>query len=125
MIKDVLRLKLSPAQKTDIATLLKHYRDERGQELDALRLAMDGLAEVSYKKGAEEDAVREAYQAVAAAGEPVALSRGKLSSALKRLLTTEQADQLDALRADRLAARGSQGSYRPDGMSKWIDKNAR
>lgn len=125
LIRDVLRLKLSLTQKTDVATMLKKYRDKRGQEWEALRKAMDELAEVSYKQGASEDAVRSAYRAASAAGEPVALSRAKLVSELKRILTPEQTSQLDELRAERLAAKNSSSNQRRDGVSKWIDKNAR
>lgn len=124
-IKAVFKLNLTDAQKSDIAGLLKKNQEQRRQNFESLRKAMDDLAEVSYKDGGNEAAVREAYKALAAAGETVALAKAASTYELKKLLTPEQLKQLDEKRAKKMEKMKRKWAERRDHMDAWIDKNAR
>ena len=101
-LKGVLQLDLTDAQKHDIAVILKKNREEGKAKRADFREAMINLKSVAIADGSNETAVRDAYKAVAAAGEEMAVFKAKVGSELKSVLTPEQVQTIEEKRTERL-----------------------
>ena len=126
--KIILKLDLTDAQKREIATILKDHRPGAKEKGKALCEAMKQLHDISYTDGANETAVKQAYAAVATAGEAMALKKAMVTSQLKKVLTPEQLKKLDLEREAMIAKvkekiEGKFEEHRGK-LDEWIDKHA-
>ena len=90
LLNRLLSLKLTDAQKHDVALVLKRNRPAFHADMEAMRAAFDGMRQVMRTDPGNEAAVRQASKAIAAAAEDMAVLRGKVEAALMALLTPEQ-----------------------------------
>ncbi len=90
LLKAVLSLKLTDAQKHDVAVILKNHRAQFETNAQAMGEAFKGVREVMRSDPGNEQLVRQASRKVAAAGEEMAVLRGKVVAELKAVLTPEQ-----------------------------------
>ena len=121
-LKGVLQLDLTDAQKHDIAVVLKKYREEGKAKRADFREAMINLKNVAIADGSNEAAVREAYKAVAVAGEEMAVFKARVGSELRAVLTPEQVQTLEQKRAERLERfKERADSPRHSFIDEWIE----
>ena len=123
-IKALIHLDLTEAQKHEIALELKKNREDNKARFEAMREAMEGLREAMSKEVFDEAGVREAYQAVAAAGEEIALQKAKITAELKSLLTPEQRETLAQQKTDMRRHFGAHGKHGPRLLDEWIDHHS-
>ena len=90
VLKTILELNLTLAQKHEAALILKKHRPEAKTAFDRVRLAVADLSEIMKREPQNEQAVREAFRKAAAAGEDMAVLRGKVMAALRGVLNPEQ-----------------------------------
>ena len=90
LLDRLLSLKLTDAQKHDVAIVLKRNREAFETGMAAMREAFDGMRDVMLADPGNEGSVRQASRAVAAAAEDLAVLRGKVEAAVLVLLTPEQ-----------------------------------
>ena len=90
LLDRLLSLKLTDAQKHDVAVVLKRNRTAFESGMTAMREAFDGMREVMRADPGNENSVRQASRAIAVAAEDMAVLRGKVEAALLTLLTPEQ-----------------------------------
>ena len=89
----LLSLKLTDAQKHDVALILKKNKSAFQSGMTAMREAMDGLRTVMQNDPGNEQAVRQASRKLAVAGEELAVLRGRTEAETLALLTPEQRKQ--------------------------------
>jgi len=80
-------LGLSPEQKGSVAKILKDNREQSKALHEAMKKAHEGLREVMDKTPGDESLVRKAAQAMAKAGEELAVNKGKLQAKIDAVLT--------------------------------------
>ncbi|EKO39400.1 MAG: P pilus assembly/Cpx signaling pathway, periplasmic inhibitor/zinc-resistance associated protein [Solidesulfovibrio magneticus str. Maddingley MBC34] len=90
LLDRLLSLKLTDAQKHDVAVVFKNNRQAFDAGMAAMRQAFDAMGLVMRTEPGNEERVRQASRAVAAAGEDLAVLRGKVEAAVLTLLTPEQ-----------------------------------
>lgn len=90
VLRTILELNLTDAQKHEAALILKKHRPEAGAAFDRVRLAVADLGEVMKREPQNEEAVREAFRKAAAAGEDMAVARGRIMAELRGVLTPGQ-----------------------------------
>lgn len=93
----ILPLGLTDAQKHDVAVILKKYQEKFDADHDPMHEAMKGLGDVMRTDPGNEQLIRQACRKIAAAGEEMAVQRGKLLAEVKAVLTPEQVKKLDEL----------------------------
>ena len=120
-IKALIHLDLTAEQKHEIALELKKNREDNKVKFEAMRQAMESLREATGKEVFDEAGVREAYQAVTAAGQEIALQKARITAELKSLLTPEQLENLAAHKADMGKHRKARRKHRPQLLDEWID----
>ncbi|MEA4856326.1 MAG: Spy/CpxP family protein refolding chaperone [Solidesulfovibrio sp.] len=90
MLNRLLSLKLTEAQKHDVAVVLKENRQAFRAAAKAMFEAFDAMREVMRADPGNEQQVRQASQKIAAAGEELAVLRGKVEARALAVLTPEQ-----------------------------------
>jgi Spy/CpxP family protein refolding chaperone len=90
LLDRLLSLKLTDVQKHDVAVIFRRHRQAFDAGMAAMREAFDGMGRVMRTEPGNEERVRQASRAVAAAGEDMAVLRGKVEAAVLALLTPEQ-----------------------------------
>jgi protein CpxP len=72
LLRALIALDLTDAQKHEAALILSKYREEGKERRDAFRKAMEGVREASEAAPFDEGAIRAACKRAAAAGEEMA-----------------------------------------------------
>lgn len=90
ILRTIIELNLTDAQKHEAALILKKHRPEAGEAFDRVRQAVTDMSEVMKREPQNEQAVREAFRKAAAAGEDMAVARGRIMAELRGVLTPEQ-----------------------------------
>ncbi len=120
-IKALIHLDLTAAQKHDIALVLKSSREDNKSGIEAMRQAMDGLRDATGKEVFDEAGVRQAYQAVAASGEEIALQKARITAEVKSLLTPEQLETLAEHKSKIGRHMKARRKHGPKMLDEWID----
>jgi Spy/CpxP family protein refolding chaperone len=121
VLRLLVKLDLTDSQKHEAALTLAKYRDEGEANRGALRKAMEELRETSEADVFDEDAVRKAFEGVAAAGEEMAVHGAKLVAELRSILTPEQKAMLEERKAHRQEKRRGRKEHRSSFLDEWID----
>jgi len=121
VLKLLVKLDLTDSQKHEAALILAKYRDEGKEKGDALRKAMEALRAASEASVFDEDAVRTAFEGVAAEGEEMAVHGAKLVAELRGILTPEQKAMLEERKAHRQEKRKGRREHRSSFLDEWID----
>lgn len=90
LIGRVLSLRLTEAQKHDVAVILKENQPAFDTAVAAMRESFDAMRDVMRKDPGNEQLVRQASRKIGAAGEEMAVLRGKVTARLMTVLTPEQ-----------------------------------
>ncbi|WP_428563281.1 MAG: Spy/CpxP family protein refolding chaperone [Solidesulfovibrio sp. DCME] len=90
LLNRLLSLKLTDAQKHDVAVILKENRQAFRAASVAMFEAFDGMREIMRNDPGNEQLVRQASKKIADAGEELAVLRGKVEAKTLALLTPEQ-----------------------------------
>jgi len=125
LLRALLDLDLTDAQKHEAALILSKYRDEGRERRAALRAAMEELRGTTEAGPFDEEAVRAAFKGVAAAGEEMAVHGAKLVAELKGILTAEQKESLEEHRAAWQGKREGRMEKRISFLDEWIDTHSR
>ncbi len=125
LLKGLLALDLTDAQKHEAAVILSKYRDTGENLRDALRAAMEELRETTEAEPFNEEAIRSAFKGVAAAGEEMAVHRARVAAELKGILTPEQKAALEEFRAGRQKHRKGRMKNRTSFLDEWIDMHSK
>ncbi|MHC1790695.1 Spy/CpxP family protein refolding chaperone [Solidesulfovibrio sp.] len=96
LLSRVLALKLTDAQKHEVAVILKRNRPAFETGMAAMREAFDAMRQVMRSDPGNETAVRQASRAIGVAAEDMAVLRGKVEAAVMGRLTPEQRKIWDA-----------------------------
>ncbi|MYL83207.1 periplasmic heavy metal sensor [Desulfovibrio aerotolerans] len=125
LLNRLLSLKLTDAQKHDVAVILKRNRAAFETDMAALRNAFDGMGQVMRTDPANEANVRQAYRAIAVASEDMAVLRGKVEAALMALLTPEQRKYWDETDMPPLSKDAKERFHAGrELVNDWIDTHA-
>ena len=124
LLKALLNLDLTEAQKHEAALILSKYRDEGQARRDALRTAMEALRGTAEADPFDEEAIRAAFKGVAGAGEEMAVHGAKLVAELKGILTPEQKESLEEQRAARHEKRKGRKGNRVSFLDEWIETHS-
>jgi periplasmic protein CpxP/Spy len=124
LLKALLNLDLTDAQKHEAALILSKYRDEGKERRDALRTAMERLRGTAEADPFDEVAIRAAFKGVAGAGEEMAVHGAKLVAELKGILTPEQKESLEEHRAARQEKRRGRKGNRVSFLDEWIETHS-
>lgn len=125
LLKALIRLDLTDAQKHEAALIFAKYRDEGKETREALRSAMEGLRAATDREAFDEDAVRASFKGVATAGEEMAVHAAKLIAELKGILTPEQKADFEEHKAARLEKRKGRGENRTSFLDEWIEVHSK
>lgn len=90
LLNRLLSLKLTDAQKHDVAVILKESRTAFREAGQAMRDGFDAMHEAMRADPGNEQAIRQASKKIAAAGEELAVLRGKVEAKVLAVLTPEQ-----------------------------------
>jgi len=107
-LKAVLELKLSESQQTQVLDIIGKYEDEMKNNKDTIREARKNFMTAMHTEVFDEGQVRAAFKELSSIREESIVSRGKMMSELKAVLTPEQMDLLKERRVqrkDRIKAR--------------------
>jgi len=121
LLRALLDLDLTDAQKHEAALILSKYRDEGRERRNALRAAMEELRGTTEAGPFDEEAVRAAFKGVADAGEEMAVHGAKLVAELKGILTPMQEESLEEHRAARHGKRIGRMENRTSLLDEWIE----
>ena len=125
LLRGLLALDLTEAQKHEAALILAKYREEGRARRDALRQAVEELRETAEAEPFDEAAFRTAFKGMAAAGEEVAVHGAGLAAELKAILTPEQKASLEGLKAARQKHRKGRMKNRTPFLDEWIDMHSK
>lgn len=95
------RFDLSAEQRTTIETIVATHRTETAALHEALGVARDALADVTYRAPLDEGAVREAARTAANIEVELAVERAVVHASIANVLTPEQAAELREMREHR------------------------
>jgi Spy/CpxP family protein refolding chaperone len=124
VLRVLLDLDLTDAQKHEAALILSKYRDQGKELRDALRTAMEGLREAVEADAFDEAAVRTAFKGVASAGEEMAVHGAKVVAELKGILTPEQRAALEEHKAARHEKHKGRRGNRTSFLDEWIEMHS-
>lgn len=120
----VLGLGLTDAQKHDVAVILKKSRGVFDKDAAAMHEALRAMGEVMRTAPGNEQLVRQASRQIAAAGEELAVLRGKVVAEVTALLTKEQRKRLDEMAPPPPGARKPPVHPMRVLVDEWIDAHA-
>ena len=124
LLRALLNLDLTEAQKHEAALILSKYRDEGQERRDALRTAMEELRGIAEADPFDEEAIRAAFKGVAGAGEEMAVHGAKLVAELKGILTPEQKESLREHGTARHEKRRGRMGNRTSFLDEWIETHS-
>ncbi|KHK00895.1 hypothetical protein NY78_3675 [Desulfovibrio sp. TomC] len=116
-------LNLSPAQKRDVAGILKANREAMRALRGTVKAAAQALGATMAKTPGDEAAVRAGARTVAEAAIELAVMRGRVKAAVDAVLTPEQRAKRDTLREalrEKIEARRLE---RQEQLDAWIVGN--
>ncbi|MBW2368749.1 MAG: Spy/CpxP family protein refolding chaperone [Deltaproteobacteria bacterium] len=119
------KLDLSDSQKTEVSQIMESYRSQMETAFENTRESRHDLMDIVANKPFNEDTIQDiqdAYIPVAAGGEAMVLLRAEIFSKIKAVLTTEQIEQLQTLRAERQARFETRLAERKAMMKNWLDE---
>jgi len=123
-LKVLDQLNLTESQKHDIAGILKQNREQarelRSEMFAARRLMAEAITGSAYN----EDAVRYAARQAAQVEEQSAVMRAKVFDEIRRLLTTEQLETVQKIKADFASKGQGRMQHRMSPIDRWIDQNS-
>jgi len=123
IVRMLENLNLSPDQKHQVAQILKDNREQSTPLRESMKKAFEGLREVMDKTPGDEAAVRAAAQAVAKAGEELAVNRGKVKARIDAVLTPQQKAKRTEMRANFREKFKERMGNRRHALDTWIDQN--
>ena len=100
-LKAMLELKLSESQQTQVLGIIGKYEDEMKNKRDSIREARKNLMTAMHAEVFDEGKVRTAFKKLSSIREESIVSRGKMMSELKAVLTPEQMALLKERKAQR------------------------
>ena len=122
-IKVLMDLDLTEQQQTQAANILKAHRPELRSGFDSVKTAHEVLFDTIHRDTYDEQAVRAASQDLAKAEEEFAVTRARVVSEMRNILTTDQKSTLANLRDDvRGDINGKIGFVRGL-IDRWIDNH--
>ena len=122
IFRALMRLDLTDSQKHEIALALKKHREEVMEQADAMHNAREGLRQASEAEELDEARVRKAYEAVATAGEEMAVRRARIHAELRGILTPEQWQVLQKNRDEKRERMKSRREHKPRSLDEWIEE---
>ncbi|MBF0496857.1 MAG: Spy/CpxP family protein refolding chaperone [Deltaproteobacteria bacterium] len=125
ILNNLLQLNLTDAQKHDIAVILKSHKDQAKTLIANLRTAGQNLRTVVTTPNITEAAVRDAYRAVAAAGEELVVLKVKVMAEIAPILTQDQKDSLAQLKKDRQEKMQNRIKLGTTMIEEWIDSHSK
>ena len=120
----LLSLKLTNAQQHEVAVVLKDTRPQFQTSIEAMRKAFDGMREVMRTDPGNEQRVRDASRKIAAAGEELAVLRGRVEAKTLAVLTPEQRKQYEAQLPPPPPKAGGPFHAGRELVNEWIDAHA-
>ena len=100
--KAMLELKLSGSQQTDVLTIIGKHENEMKNRLDSIQDARKNLMAAMHAEQFNESQLRAAFKEVSSIREESIVSRGKMLTELKAVLTPEQMALLKERKAQRM-----------------------
>jgi Spy/CpxP family protein refolding chaperone len=97
MLLRILELGLTPAQVGDIREAVSRHRETITHDLKRLATEQRNLRAVIRKSPTDEKAVRDAVAKRAAIEAELALTRGRITADVQKILTPEQTAKVDGL----------------------------
>lgn len=88
--RTIVRLNLSDAQKREVAKVLASHKEAARTAFERVRAAARAFDTVVASDAADEAAVRQAFRALAAAGEEAVVVKGRIMAEVRQKLTPEQ-----------------------------------
>ena len=104
-LKAMLELKLSESQQTQVLGIIGKYEDEMKNNRDSIREARENFMTAMHAEVFDEEKVRTAFKELSSIREESIVSRGKMMSELKAVLTPEQMALLKERKAQRMERR--------------------
>jgi Spy/CpxP family protein refolding chaperone len=104
-LKAMLELKLSESQQTQVLGIIGKYEDEMKNNRDSIRKARENFMTAMHAEVFDEVKVRTAFKGLSLIREESIVSRGKMMSELKAVLTPEQMALLKERKAQRMERR--------------------
>jgi Spy/CpxP family protein refolding chaperone len=101
-LKTMLELKLSDSQQTEVLNIIGKYKNEMKNNRDSLRQARKNLLAAMHAEQFNESHLRATFQQVSSIREESVVSRGKMMSELKAVLTPDQMALLKGRKAQRM-----------------------
>ena len=93
-LKTLVELDLSDDQKSKIMEIIEKYQDQRQSTKNSFFDARKTLADALHAEEFNENAIRDAHRQVSAIKEEMLVSRAKMMTELKTVLTPEQIELL-------------------------------
>ncbi|MBF0550733.1 MAG: Spy/CpxP family protein refolding chaperone [Deltaproteobacteria bacterium] len=125
ILNNLLQINLTDAQKHAIAVILKSHQDQAKTLIANLRTAGQNLRTVVTTPNVTEAAVRDAYRAVAAAGEELVVLKVKVMAEIAPILTPDQQAALAQLKKDHQATMQNRISLGKTMIQEWIDLHSK
>ena len=127
MVKMLEKLNLTAQQKPQVAQILKDSMEKTKPLREQMKKAFQGMRDVMDKTPGDEAAVRQAAQAVAKAGEDLAVVRGQTKAKINAILTPEQKAKVDEMKANFKAkfmerVKEHKGEFK-NALNGWIENN--
>jgi len=122
-LKVLAQLNLTDTQKQDIAGILKQHREEMQELRSGMLKARTALMEAITANEFNESAVREAARQAAETGEQRAVLRAKIFGEIRKLMTPEQQEMLQKIKADFASRIHQRSGHKMGLMDQWIDQN--
>jgi Spy/CpxP family protein refolding chaperone len=123
-LKVLAQLNLTDLQKRDIAGILKQHREEVQELRSSMVKARSALVETITANQFNEAAVREAARQAAENGEQLAVLRAKIFGEIRNLLTPEQQETFQKIKADFASRMQKRIANKVGMMNQWIDENS-
>jgi Spy/CpxP family protein refolding chaperone len=101
-LKTMLELKLSDSQQTDVLNIISKYENEMKNNRDSIRQARKNLMAAMHVEAFNEEELRTAFKQLSSIREESIVSRGKMMSELKAVLTPEQMTLLKERKTQRM-----------------------
>lgn len=124
IIKALIQLNLTEAQKQAIAAILKEYQQAVKESAIQVLDAKKDLFETIHSNVFDEEAVRTASKAVASAEEELAVLRATIVSEVRAVLTPEQIATLDQIKTDISARIKSRVEHIQYLINLWIQQHS-
>ncbi len=123
-LRALLSLDLSDAQKTEVANILKKYRDDMRNAADKLAEAKKNMGDLIYADEFNEAEIRKAFQAMSPIKEEFVVLKAKIVSEIKPVLTPEQVETLKERKAKGKEKRKERMEKKRSKLDSWIESHS-